>query len=293
MDRDRDDDRDDDRRLIPRGRGRGSSALGRDGPSADRFDPAEWDTPIDPQPPSPAARARSEADAAQAFGMFSGIDTGIQRILANFGLFRDFLADARASVAEAAAFAAKQAEAAEARDKIITARLLDPDMLARHAEAGARQGAREALDGSTREWTRQLATDAAARDLISKQMVADQEDRRHHEMRRRRQDGWRNGAVLAIALLIPAAYGVGSYQGRGTGNAEGYARAQDEKAAASWANTANGKLARQIDQASEQTIPAIANCPKDAGWRREKRDGVYWCFGANHDAQPYNGWAMP
>ncbi|WP_365266304.1 hypothetical protein, partial [Streptomyces sp. NPDC051776] len=36
--------------------------------------------------------------------------------------------------------------------------------------------------------------------------------------------------------------------------------------AASWANTTNGKLARRIDQASEQTIPAIAACPKDHGW---------------------------
>ncbi|MGE7207061.1 hypothetical protein ACQKJZ_15465, partial [Sphingomonas sp. NPDC019816] len=61
----------------------------------------------------------------------------------------------------------------------------------------------------------------------------------------------------------------------------------------SWANTVNGKLARRIDQASEQTIPAIAACPKDHGWKREKRDGAYWCFGANPDAKTYNGWLLP
>src|SRR3546814_5251786 len=65
----------------------------------------------------------------------------------------------------------------------------------------------------------------------------------------------------------------------------GYARARDEVAAASWANTVNGKLARRIDQASEQTIPAIAACPKDHGWKREKRDGAYWCFGANRSEE--------
>jgi len=290
MDRDRDDD---ERRLIPRGRGRGSSGPGRDDRAGDTFDPAEWDQPIDPPPPSPAARARSEADAAQAFGMFSGIDTGIQRLLANFGLLRDLVSDVRASVADAAAQDAERAEANKIRDDAIAARLIDPDELARHAEGGARQGAQEALDSSAREWRRQLAADAEARDLLTKQFAADQADRRAHEARRRRQDGWRNGAILAVALLIPVGYGVGVYQGNSTGETSGYARAQDEKAAASWANTANGKLARQIDQASEQTIPAIAHCPKDAGWRREKRDGIYWCFGANHDAQPYNGWAMP
>jgi hypothetical protein len=54
----------------------------------------------------------------------------------------------------------------------------------------------------------------------------------------------------------------------------------------------NGKLARRIDQASEQTIPAIAACPKDHGWKREKRDGAYWCFGANPDAKTYSGWLL-
>src|SRR3546814_5997909 len=59
----------------------------------------------------------------------------------------------------------------------------------------------------------------------------------------------------------------------------------DLVAAAIWANTVNGKLARRIDQASEQTIPAIAACPKDHGWKREKRDGAYWCFGANRSEE--------
>src|SRR3546814_6735581 len=99
--------------------------------------------------------------------------------------------------------------------------------------------------------------------------------------------------VCSSDLLVPIAGGYGYYLGNGAGEAQGYARARDETAAASWANTTNGKLARRIDQASEQTIPAIAACPKDHGWKREKRDGAYWCFGANPDAKSYTGWLLP
>src|SRR3546814_20196409 len=99
--------------------------------------------------------------------------------------------------------------------------------------------------------------------------------------RRRRWRRWWNGSLAGFALLVPVALGYGYDLGNGAGNASGYARARDEVAAASWAHTVNGKLARRIDQASEQTIPAIAACPKDHGWKREKRDGAYWCFGAN------------
>src|SRR3546814_13705996 len=87
---------------------------------------------------------------------------------------------------------------------------------------------------------------------------------------------WWNGSVAGFALLVPVALGYGYHLGNGAGEASGYARARDEVAAASWANTVNGKLARRIAQASEQTIPAIAACPKDQGWKREKRDGAYW-----------------
>src|SRR3546814_1604427 len=86
-----------------------------------------------------------------------------------------------------------------------------------------------------------------------------------------RMSDW-SSDVCSSDLLVPIAGGYGYYLGNGAGEAQGYARARDETAAASWANTTNGKLARRIDQASEQTIPAIAACPKDHGWKREKRD---------------------
>jgi hypothetical protein len=237
-------DRDEPRRLQSRGGGR-DRGEDRDDPPPAKFDPAEWDQPTDPPPaPSPAARARGEADAAHAYSLFSGIDTGIQRLLANFGLIRDLVSDVRSSVADAAASAAQRAEAEEARDRAIAARLVDPDALERRAEAGGRQGAREALSSTVTEVRRQIDADAAARDLLTRQMANDAVDRRAHEMRRRRQDRWWNGAVAAFALLVPVALGYGYHLGNGAGEASGYARARDEVAAASWANTPNGKLAR-------------------------------------------------
>jgi hypothetical protein len=289
MDRDRDDDP---RRPVERGRGLDLLGSGRDDPPAGKFDPAEFDMPPDPQP-SAAGRARGAADAAQAHSFFSHLDTNIQRILAGFGTLRDLVTDVRASLADAAARDAQRAEDEEARDKAIAARLVDPAVLAARAEAGARHGAADGLAGAGETLRRRIDADTAAHVALNDRFAADAADRRAHELRRRRWDRWWNGALAGFALLVPVALGYGYHLGNGAGEASGYARARDEVAAASWANTANGKLARQIDQASEQTIPAIATCPKDAGWRREKREGAYWCFGANPDRKSYNGWLLP
>jgi hypothetical protein len=286
MDRDRDDD---ERRLIPRGRGRGSSSSGRDDRAGEKFDPAEWDKPADPPPPSPAARARSEADAAQAFGMFSGIDTGIQRLLANFGLLRDLVSDVRASVADAAAQDAERAEANKIRDDAIAARLIDPERLGAYAGVGARQGVKDAIGETVADMKRQIAADMEARDLLSKQFAADLADRRAHETRRRRQDGWRNGALAVFALLVPVALGCGYHLGNEAGDASGYARSRDEVAAASWANTPNGKIARALDQADHSTLPMIAEC-SGKGWTKDKRDGRRVCFGGGGGV---SGWYRP
>ncbi len=289
MERDRDDDP---RRLLDRGRGRDLLGSDRDDPPAGKFDPAEFDMPLDP-PPSAAGRARGAADAAQAHSFFSHLDTNIQRVLAGFGTIRDLVADVRASLADAAARDAQRAEEEEARDKAIAARLVDPAALEARAEAGARHGAADGLAGAAETLRRRIDADTAAHTALADRLAADVADRRAYEMRRRRRDGWWNGALATFALLVPVALGYGYYLGNGAGDASGYARARDEVAAASWANTPNGKLARRIDQASEQTLPAIATCPKDHGWKREKRDGAYWCFGANPDRKTYNGWLLP
>lgn len=285
MDRGRDDPR-----LLPRGRGRG--LLGSDDVPPGKFDPAEFDALPDPSP-SPAARARGDADAAQAFSMFSAIDTGIQRLLANFGMIRDLVADVRASVADSTARDAQRAVEEAARDKAIAARLIDPDALARHGEAGARQGAREAIASTVAELRRQIVADADARELLTRQIASERADRHNAEMRQRRRDGWWHGALAGFALLVPVALGYGYHLGDNAGDASGYARSRDEVAAASWANTPNGKLARAIDQASQLTLPDIANCPEENGWHSVKQNGRRVCYGTSSTAKMITGWTLP
>lgn len=297
MDRDRDDDP---RRLLEqarqlhdqgrgRVRGRGED---RSDPPAGKFDPAEFDMPTDP-PPSAAGRARDTADAAQAHSFFSHLDTNIQRILAGFGTLRDLVTDVRASLADAAARDAQRAEEEEARDKAIAARLVDPAVLAARAEAGARHGAADGLAGAAETLRRRIDADTAAHTALAERLAADVADRRAYETRRRQRERWWNGALAGFALLVPVALGYGYHLGNGAGDASGYARARDEVAAASWANTPNGKLARQLDQASTMTIPDIAGCPKGNGWHSEKRQGVRYCFATNANAKSITGWPMP
>src|SRR3546814_13445610 len=94
------------------------------------------------------------------------------------------------------------------------------------------------------------SSDVCSSDLADR-LAADTADRRAHEQRRRRWDRWGNGALAGFALLVPIAGGYGYYLGNGAGEAHGYARDRDETAAASWAHTTNGKLARRRDPASE------------------------------------------
>lgn len=279
MDRGRDD---------PRGR----RLLGSGGDLSGKFDPAEFDALPDPSP-SPADRARGEADAAQAHSFFSHLAGDVQRILAGIAGFRELIADIRARLADNAARDAARTEAEEARDQAIAARLVHPDTLAHHAHAGARQGAREAIDSTVNELRRQLAADGAARELLTRQIANERVERQDSELRRRRRDSWWHGALAGLALIIPASYAYGRYGGNATGEATGYAKSRDEVAAASWANTPNGKLARAIDQASQHTIPDIATCPEENGWHSVKQNGRYVCYGTSNTAKTISGWWLP
>lgn len=294
MDRSRGGD-DDRNSLLDLGRGSNLMGTGNDDPgptSIPDLDAADWNDTPDPSP-SAADRARSEADAAQAHSFFSHLSGDIQRILGGIAGFRELGADIRARLADAAARDAERAAEEARRDKQIADRLIDPKQLAAYAAEGAKQGVTNALAATVDDLKRQIATEAGGRNVLLDQIKADQANRRAHEVRRRKHDTIRNGVTLGITLLVPVAFGVGTYIGNGTGNDSGYARARDEVAAASWANTPNGKLARQLDQASEQTIPDIAACPKGNGWRSEKRDGRRYCFASNTDRKPITGWAMP
>lgn len=293
MSRDRDDDRDDlpPRNDLPPRDGR-RRLLGDRWEDPAPFDPAEFDTPADP-PLTPARIAQGQADEAQAHSFFSHLSGDVQRILAGMGGFRELVADIRARLADAAAREAKRAEAEAERDKLIASRLIDPERLGAYAAAGAKQGVTEAIGVTAQDLKRQLTADAAARDLVLKQMAFDQAERRADELRRRKRDTIRNWAILAVAVLIPAGFIYGYHLGENTGTAASYARSRDEVAAASWANTPNGKIARQIDQASQQTLPDIANCPEENGWETIKQHGRVYCYGSGAKAKKTTGWIIP
>lgn len=99
------------------------------------------------------------------------------------------------------------------------------------------------------------------------------------------------GALAGILGAGGAGYWLGHASGRDSGLADGYRAAQDEKAAASWANTPSGRLAFAMDQGG--SLAMVARCAGQ-GWEVETRKGgVRVCF-VNKAADGTNyGWVLP
>ncbi len=96
---------------------------------------------------------------------------------------------------------------------------------------------------------------------------------------------WALGALIVATLALCAAAAIGYNFGKTAGNADGYAAAKDEKAAAAWGNTTEGKLAFRMAQTGYMT--QIANCSAP-GWEKEKG----FCY--PHSAKDgTHGWALP
>jgi len=74
--------------------------------------------------------------------------------------------------------------------------------------------------------------------------------------------------------------------GLSAGYGAGYTEAKDEKAAAAWANTPEGRLAYRFAQSGE--LQRLARC-NGKGWKVEK--GVCYPM-QNSDGNVY-GWALP
>ena len=168
------------------------------------------------------------------------------------------------------------------RDKVIATRLIDPNQLAAHAAAGAKL-ATETMLGTFRD---ENAAEAAERKALVARLDADSRARQALRDRQVRDARIAAGIGAAAALLVVAAGWVGYDKGRDAGDASGYARARDETAAVSWANTPNGKAARQLDAIGPNIIPMIANC-SGQGWIKTKQNGRRVCFGG---AGAVTGW---
>lgn len=173
------------------------------------------------------------------------------------------------------------------RDKVIAARLVDPAILSRDAETGARTGAAAIAD----ELRKVIAGEDTRRATHANRIIEDERARRVYDDSRVGYARTLAAIGGAAALLVIGAgwlgYDKGYDKGQDAGLASGYASARDEKVAVDWANTANGRLARQLDRASPTVLPMILGCT-GKNWKRTKQDGRRVCFPAATD-----GWWLP
>jgi hypothetical protein len=134
----------------------------------------------------------------------------------------------------------------------------------------------------------EASAQAAKEDLAKAVAQAAQEVARNTAAKQMWQ--WALGCIAA-AFLCFGAFGwymhSSAYKaGFSAGYAEGYKKSVDEKAAASWANTPQGRLAYRFAQLGQ--LDALARCEGD-GWRVE--NGACYPF-PTKDGRTY-GWRMP
>jgi len=100
--------------------------------------------------------------------------------------------------------------------------------------------------------------------------------------------------ALCAAMLVCAGwligYWVGHSDGWSSGDARGYRQAIAANAAASWANTASGKVAKKMDDLGNLQALGTCNIP---GFSIQKgENGTRWCVVAGKDGQ-FHGWVLP
>jgi hypothetical protein len=97
---------------------------------------------------------------------------------------------------------------------------------------------------------------------------------------------WIMGGVLLAGTFGVVAGVLGYNSGKDAGNAFGYAQARDEIAAATWANTPNGKMAYRLAKAG--SLEYLLNCNRP-GWQKE--NGVCYVYPLK-EGKTY-GWHLP
>lgn len=102
---------------------------------------------------------------------------------------------------------------------------------------------------------------------------------------------WAGGCIavafLSLGLLGWYAHSSGKDSGYQAGYGAGYTEAKDEKAAAAWANTPEGRTAYRFAQSGE--LQRLARC-SGKGWKVEK--GNCYPYAVSTTEGTY-GWAMP
>ncbi|MDN7352466.1 replication protein [Acetobacter senegalensis] len=97
-------------------------------------------------------------------------------------------------------------------------------------------------------------------------------------------------AFLIVLVAFGGGYVFGKRSGWDAGQAEGYQKARNQEAAASWANTPAGQRAYGLDQRG--SLDLLTLCQGN-GWTTERQKGGTVCF-PNADAKGnVTGWYLP
>jgi hypothetical protein len=133
------------------------------------------------------------------------------------------------------------------------------------------------------------ASSEAAKEDLAK-AVAETAQRVADSTAHKQQAQWIVTAVAVITLTFAGswwyAFRMGSDAGYNLGYGTGYSEAKDEKAAAAWANTPEGRLAYRFAQAG--SLANLAKCDKP-GWKIEK--GI--CYPTATSDGRIHGWRLP
>lgn len=97
-------------------------------------------------------------------------------------------------------------------------------------------------------------------------------------------------ALLIVLVAFGGGYFFGQRAGWDTGNAEGYQKARNQEAAASWANTPSGQRAYGLDRLG--SLDMLALCKGD-GWTMERQKGGTVCFPKLGAKGNLSGWYIP
>ena len=103
---------------------------------------------------------------------------------------------------------------------------------------------------------------------------------------------WGAGLVVTVILSLLIAGGAGYYAGYRLGTVHGYEQSRDERAAANWANTPEGREAYQLAQARIGNIENLARC-SSPGWEVRTTNDARICFPLPSADGKLNGWFMP
>lgn len=97
-------------------------------------------------------------------------------------------------------------------------------------------------------------------------------------------------AFLIVLVTFGGGYFFGQRSGWDTGHAEGYQKARNQEAAASWANTPAGQRAYGLDRAG--SLDLLTMC-RGNGWNMERQKGGTVCFPYADPKGNVTGWYLP